>query len=144
MQQSISNAEFIKKLIPHREPMIMVDGLQYYDGKKAMCTLRILESFLFVENTHFSENGLIEHMAQSTALFTGYKYHLQDLPTKVGFIAAIKNLKIEGLPKVNDLISTEVQITHEIDNITIVKVRSKVKESTISSAEMTLVLKENE
>lgn len=143
LQQPIMDIDVIKQLIPHREPMIMVDGLVYFDGEKAISSFTILKSNIFVENIHFSETGLIEHMAQSAALFAGYKHVIQNLAVKEGFIAAIKNLVIERRPNVDEIISTEVQITYEIANMSIVSISSKVNNVTVASAEMTLVLKEN-
>ena len=144
LKESITDAEAIQKLLPHREPMLMVDGLVYFDGKKAIAELTILDTNIFVENNEFAETGLIEHLAQTAALMTGYKYENQNLPVKEGFIAAIKNLKIEGLPNIKDTISTEVEITYEMANMTNVTLVSKRNNEVLASAEMTLVLKENE
>jgi predicted hotdog family 3-hydroxylacyl-ACP dehydratase len=124
--------------------MIMVDGLIYFDGSNAIASFTIIDTNIFVENNYFSEIGLIEHMAQSAALLTGYKHNSQNLPIKKGFIAALKNLKIESLPKVNQVVSTEVQITYEIATMTIVKLTTKENNTIFATAEMTLVLKENE
>ncbi len=83
-------------------------------------------------------------MAQTAALMTGYKYNGQNLPVKEGFIATIKNLKIENLPNLNDTISTEAEITFEMANLTNVTLVSKRKNEVLAYVEMTLVLKENE
>lgn len=144
LENPITDIAIVKQLIPHREPMILVDGLLYFDGSNAITCLTILEANIFVENNHFSEMGLIEHMAQSAALLTGYKHKSQNLPIKEGFIAAIKNLRAESLPKVKEVILTEVQITYEIATMTIVRLTSKVNNCVVAMAEMTLVLKENE
>ncbi|MGJ8591520.1 MAG: hypothetical protein ACSHXF_03170 [Aquaticitalea sp.] len=144
IKEPISDVAAIQKLLPHREPMIMVDSLCYFDGVKAVVGLTVLISNIFVESEKFAETGLIEHMAQTAALMTGYKYNSQNLPIKDGFIASIKNLKIETLPNRDDMISTEAKITYELANMTNVTLVSKHNETILASAEMTLVLKENE
>ncbi len=144
LKEPITDTASIKKLLPHREPLLMVDGLHYYNEKRAIATLTILETNMFLENPNFAETGLIEHMAQTAALMTGYKYSIHNLPAREGFIAAIKNLKIEQLPKINDTISSTVEITFEMANMTNVYVVAKLKNEILASAEMTLVLKENE
>lgn len=144
LKEPITDAAALKKLLPHREPMLMVDGLLYFDGKKAIAELTVLETNIFVETKIFTETGLIEHMAQTAALMTGYIYESQNVTVKEGFIATIKNLKIENLPNINDIISTEAEITYEIANMTNVSLISKLKNDVLGSAEMTLVLKENE
>jgi predicted hotdog family 3-hydroxylacyl-ACP dehydratase len=140
----ITDGALIKKLLPHREPMLMVDGLLYFHGTKAVAELTVLETNIFVENNIFAETGIIEHMAQTAALMIGYKYDSENLPVKEGFIATIKNLKIEIVPILNDTISTEATITYEMANMTNVTLVSKRKNEVLASAEMTLVLKENE
>lgn len=144
LKAPITNKAFIKKLLPHRQPMIMVDALVYFDGSKAISGLTVSANNIFLENHTFSETGLIEHMAQTAALLIGYKSHMENLPVKEGFIAAIKNLKINCLPMIQDMITTEVNITFEMANMTNLNVVSKLKDESIASAEMTLVLKENE
>lgn len=144
LENPITDLAFIKSLLPHREPMLMVDGLSFYNDSKSVSQLTISGENLFVENNLFVESGLIEHMAQSAALMIGYKYHIQNLPIKEGFIAAIKNLKIDRLPYINDCISSTVEITYELANMTNVKIVTKLTDYVLASAEMTLVLKENE
>lgn len=144
LKEPITDKRVIKNLLPHRDPMIMVDGLFYFDGSKAISGLTVLANNIFVENHIFSETGLIEHMAQTAALLIGYKFNMENLPVKEGFIAAFKNLKINRLPIIQDTISTEVNITFEMTNMTNVTVVSKLKNESIASVEMTLVLKDNE
>ncbi|MEZ4801481.1 MAG: hypothetical protein R2797_01820 [Gelidibacter sp.] len=144
LKKPITDKEAIKQLLPHRKPMLMVDGLVYFDGEKAVSNFTVAISNIFVDKTHFSEPGLVEHMAQSAALLTGYRHKIQNLPVKDGFIASIKNLKIERLPKVNDVIATEVKIAYGLPTMSIVHITSKTDEIDIASAEMTLVLRENE
>lgn len=143
LKEPITDLALIKKLIPHREPMIMVDALMYVDDSKAISQLTVTNTNLFVEKNKFSETGLIEHIAQTAALLTGYKYQSGNLPIQDGFIAAIKNLNIERLPFTMETISTEAKITYQLASLSIVQITSFIKEQTIASAEMTLVLKEN-
>ncbi len=72
LDKPIKDLAVIKQFLPHREPMVMVDGLLFYNEKKAISTLTILKENLFVENGYLAETGLIEHMAQTAALHVGY------------------------------------------------------------------------
>jgi 3-hydroxyacyl-[acyl-carrier-protein] dehydratase len=137
----IQNLETIKKLIPHRKPIIMVDGLIYFEDAKAETTLHILESNLFLENSVFLETGLIEHMAQSAALYTGYKnYNSQEDP-KEGFIASVKFFKLEQLPLIHQTISTHVTVTYESEQMSMMKFESYCDKVLLATAEMSTVLK---
>lgn len=142
LKEPITELEFIKKLIPHSEPMIMVDALVHYSPLKAISKLNIPGTNIFVEDGYFGETGLIEHMAQTAALYTGYKFYLDKLPVKEGFIGAVKSLNIWGLPKINDTITTEVQITYEVANMTVVKLITSLRGKIIAEAEMNTVINE--
>lgn len=142
LKEPIRKLEFIKKLIPHREPMVMVDALIYYSTLKAISELTISGTNIFVKDGYFSETGLIEHMAQTAALHTGYKFFLEKLPVNEGFIGSVKSLNIVKLPNVNDTITTELQIMYEVANMTIVKLITILGGKIIAEAEMNTVLKE--
>lgn len=144
LKEPIRESDFIKKLIPHREPMVMVDALVHYSPLKATSELTIPDTNIFVEDGYFSEAGLIEHMAQTAALYTGYKFYLEQLPVKEGFIGSIKSLNIVNLPKINDTLTTKVHITYEFANMTIVKLITTLGGKMIAEAEMNTVLNESD
>ena len=58
LKEPITDATAIKKLLPHREPMLMVDGLLYFDGKKAITELTVLEANIFVESSNFERRQI--------------------------------------------------------------------------------------
>lgn len=144
LKEPIRELEFINKLIPHREPMVMVDALVYYSNLKAISEFTIQGINIFVEDGGFSETGLIEHMAQTAALYTGYKFYLQKFPVKEGFIGAVRSLNIVKLPKINDTITTEVHITYEVADMTAVKLITSLTGKVIAEAEMNTVLKKSD
>lgn len=140
----ITDLHGIKKLIPHREPMIMVDSLLEFSDGNATVGLTILKDNLFVNNDEFSETGLIEHMAQAAALYNGFKNHVKEQSAKEGFIASIKKLNIQKLPKVDQVITTDVSIIHEIMHMSTVKLSTFSNGIEIANAQMNTVLKEEE
>lgn len=137
----ITDLANIKKLLPHREPMIMVDSLLEAGEGKATVGFTISKDNLFLSNNEFSETGLIEHMAQAAALYAGFKNYSEDNPAKEGFIASIKKLKIHKLPQIDAVLKTEVSIIHEIMVMTTVKLSTFINGVEIASAEMNTVLK---
>ncbi|TXE08335.1 hypothetical protein ES711_07455 [Gelidibacter salicanalis] len=140
MKIPITNLADLKKLLPHREPMMMVDSLLDFSEGKATVGFTILKDNLFVANNEFSETGLIEHMAQAAALYTGYKNYADNLPAKEGFIASIKTVSIQHLPKVNAYLKTEVAIVYELMHLTTVKLSIFNGNFEIANAEMNLML----
>ena len=69
----VSDKEQIKALIPQREPIIMVDKLLAYSDIEVKASLTITEENIFTAHNTFTEAGIIEHMAQTIALHSGYK-----------------------------------------------------------------------
>lgn len=115
LKQPILDVGFIKKLIPQKEPFVMVDRLFYFDETTAESGLFITEDNLLSDGTCFSEAGLVENMAQSVALHGGYGAYVNtEGAPKKGFLGAIKILEIMELPRINTLIKTYIKVNHDI------------------------------
>ncbi len=123
--QAIAEGEQLLRFIPQRSPMIMIDKLLFSDAEKCITGLHISEENIFCNNGLFCEPGLIENMAQTAAVQAGYNSSKQgnegeDKGAPIGFIGAIKDLKIHFLPSVNSEIITEIKIIHRIFDATVV------------------------
>lgn len=136
----ITQTDQIKCLIPQREPIIMVDTLLHFEVFKAISSLTISDATLFVKNGALQEPGVMEHMAQTVALYSGYEYHLAQQPIKTGYIATMQNFIISSLPKVGDTVTTTVLILKEMLNVNVVEITSKVNDQIIAKGEMKLIL----
>lgn len=143
LKTPITDLSKIKTLLPHREPMIMVDTLLECSEGHSTVGFKVQAEHIFVTNNEFSETGLIEHMAQAAALYIGFKNYSKNNPVKEGFIAAIKSLHIQQLPKVNATLHTEVTIIHEVNHTSVLKVATFINNLEIAHADMTTVLKED-
>lgn len=122
MTASVLPISDIRHLIPQKTPFVMVDTLLDFSEQHLVSNFTIVATNIFVENGQLSEPGLVENMAQSVALHTGYVYHLKNEPVPTGYIGSIKSITIEKLPKLNESISTKVQILHEFMGITMVEI----------------------
>ena len=133
----------IKELLPQREPFIMVGQLLYFDMEKTFVKTIITENNLFVDNGFFTQSGLIENIAQTCATRIGYinKYILKKA-IQIGFIGAIKNLKIFRLPEIGETIVTKINVVEEIFGMILVNAVIKSGEETITEAEMKIAIKE--
>ncbi len=136
------NPEFIKELIPQREPIIMVDAILEYEESKVVGGLMVSEDCIFVENNTLKEPGVLEHMAQTVALYTGYEYYLKNMQAPVGYIGSMKNVEILRLPKIGKKLVTTATILHEIMGVTLVNIETKVDEKIIAFGEMKTVIAE--
>lgn len=96
--------------------MLMVDLILDIDSNFVETTFLIQEDNIFVDNDIFIEAGLIENTAQTCSAIVGKKYFFEEDGTEnenvnvIGFISALKNLKIHSLPKTGDTIITKANL----------------------------------
>jgi 3-hydroxymyristoyl/3-hydroxydecanoyl-(acyl carrier protein) dehydratase len=136
----ISGAE-IKNYIPQREPIVMVDALYGVEENKSFTGLTVEKDNIFVEAGLLNESGIIEHIAQSCAARVGYYCKQRNIPVPVGYIGALKNIKISALPQVGQQMFTTVTVLQEVFDITLVSVEVKVGEIVIATGEMKIFLR---
>ncbi|MDQ8011310.1 MAG: ABC transporter permease [Flavobacterium nitrogenifigens] len=106
----------IQNYLPHRAPMLMVDLILNIDSSSVETVFLVEEDNIFVQNNIFIEAGLIENTAQTCSAIVGKKYFFDDNGLEnenvnvIGFISALKNVKIHALPKVGDSIITKANL----------------------------------
>lgn len=128
--------ENITDYIPQRAPFVMVDHVLVAEGNISKTSFAVKEDNLFVTNGVFTVPGLVENMAQTAAAGTGYRYHQNGEVVPVGFIGQVKNLKVFTLPKVGDVLNTEITVTHTMLSVHVVQAAVYVGETKIASCEM--------
>ncbi|NJO89241.1 MAG: 3-hydroxyacyl-ACP dehydratase [Chloroflexia bacterium] len=107
----------VNKYIPQREPFIMISRLSGVSDNTASSALDITNENIFVKDGYFQEAGIIENIAQTAAAMTGYHAIANNNEVKRGYLGAIKNLKINNLPKVNSQIETSITIENTVMNV---------------------------
>jgi len=134
----------IGHLIPQKHPFVMVDTLVSFSKTDIISEFTIKKDNMFFLNGKLSEPGLIESMAQSVALHTGYDFFLKGEDAPTGYIGSIKKIEIIKLPKIGETISTHVKILQEFLGITLVEIEvlNKNKE-VIASGQMKTVIAKN-
>ncbi len=136
----ILDKNFVENLIPQKFPFVMVDKLIDFKDNEIVVGLTVPEDNIFVKDGVFQESGLIEHMAQSVALYTGYQFYLKQQPAPVGYIGSIKNIEINQLPKLNDEVETIVTVLNEFMGVTLVDISTKLNGVEIAKGQMKTVL----
>ena len=140
LDSEITDESFLLGLIPQRAPFVMVDKLLHYSEKKIISGFTIPKGNILSTENHFSASGLIENMAQTIALHTGYKYHLANKPSPTGYIGAIKTAEVFEIPKVSQELTTTVEILHDIMNFTLVEAKVECDGKIIARSEMKTAL----
>ena len=142
LEHEITDESFLLGLIPQRYPFVMVDKLLHFSDKKIISGFTIPQGNILSTTTHFSAPGLIENMAQTIALHTGYKYYLANKPAPTGYIGAIKTAEVFETPKVSQELITTVEILHDIMNVTLVEAQVECNGKVIARSEMKTALAE--
>ena len=137
---TLFEGDFVGELIPQKFPFVMVDKLYSYTETSIISGLKIKPGNIFNNNGLFTEAGLIEHMAQTIALHTGYSFYLKNEPAPTGYIGSIKEIEITGLPKLGDEIQTTVSVLQEFAGVTLVDISTKINNIEIASGQMKTVL----
>jgi predicted hotdog family 3-hydroxylacyl-ACP dehydratase len=115
----LKQGEELLQYIPQRDPFVMVDKLYAIEDTKVVSGFTITKENVLVEDMVFQEGGLIENMAQTVALFAGYRAANLGKEAPIGYIAGIKDVVIHKLPLVGDGLQTKVEITNELMNVQI-------------------------
>lgn len=124
-------------IIPQREPFIAIGCLSDVDDRVTTSETLIEADSFFVEDGFFTSAGLIENIAQTCAARIGYiNKYIKKKKIKVGFIGAIRNLTVERLPEVGELIHTRIEVLEEVFGLLLVKAEISVENERIVFAEM--------
>jgi 3-hydroxymyristoyl/3-hydroxydecanoyl-(acyl carrier protein) dehydratase len=143
----------IKKYLPHRYPMLMVDMILIMDEKKVETIFEIKENSFFIQNNILTEVGLIENAAQTCSSVIAKDYFVdennldkEDVDV-VGFISTIKTLKIYKLPKAGDTIKTIATLASKFISseysLCTMNCKTFHKEELLLEGEINLLIQEN-
>lgn len=131
----------IHELLPQREPFVMVDKLVYFDEKTTTTSFLVREDNLFVENGRLNACALAENIAQTCAARLGYvnKYILKR-GIQIGFIGAVKDMKVIDTPVVGDVLTTTIHVLEQIMRLTLVTAVIRIGDRVVTTAEMKIAL----
>ncbi|MCC6288240.1 MAG: 3-hydroxyacyl-ACP dehydratase [Chitinophagaceae bacterium] len=95
---------------------------------------------IFVKNAVLTEPALIENIAQTAAVHTGYLCKQKNEPVPVGFIGAVQQLEVFNLPAVHDELETEITIKNQVLNVTLISGSITCRQKTIAQCEMKIFI----
>lgn len=137
---AIFGKDFVEDLLPQKFPFVMVDKMFSFTETTIVTGLEIKSENIFYADGQFQEPGLIEHMAQSVALHTGYEFYLRKETAPTGYIGSISGIEIKQLPALGENIQTTVTILQEFGGITMVEIETTLNGESIASGQMKTVL----
>ncbi|MCI1186378.1 3-hydroxyacyl-ACP dehydratase [Hymenobacter sp. DH14] len=141
----IATGEALTRLLPQRPPMLLIDALLECANDRTVSQFQVPADLVLVEDGYLSEAGLIENIAQTAAAGAGYGYQQGGAGAPpIGFIAAIKDLRVGALPAVGTVLTTEVLVQNQVLEFTIVRGTVRAAGATFAECEMRIFIKDSE
>jgi hypothetical protein len=140
------NREDVLKFIPQRQPIVVVHGLVSHSENTSVSEFHIEEGHLFVRDGKLLPSGLMENIAQTSALRSGYHFAQQMRDgggvkePPIGFIGALKNFMVSDLPSVGSVLKTTVTTTYEVMGMQVVEANVVCGKNVIATCEMKIFL----
>ena len=134
----------VGELLPQQPPFRFVDTLELWSEAEARVSFTPAPGNLLMEGKRLSATGLLEHMAQASAVRAGYfcKYILHR-PVKIGYIGQIRNFRLYRLPEAGERLDTSVFFREEAFNITLVEVEVRCGDKLLATASLKTALKDD-
>ena len=133
------NKEEIKQILPHREPMLLIDEVELIDGKAhGKCHIKGDEYFL---QGHFPGNPVVpgviqcEMLAQSACVLL-----IGEAAGKTPLFTGLDKVKFRGQVKPGDTLETECEILRQRGQFYFAKGTGKVNGKLCVSAEFSFAL----
>ena len=123
-------------LIPQKPPFVMVGKLLFTDEEITRSSFIVDADNVLVKDGYLLEAGLLENMAQTAALGAGYIAMAENKPVIAGYLGAVNNFEVFGLPGIADELITETKIENRIFNVTVVSGRVWNQGELIAACEM--------
>jgi hypothetical protein len=118
----------------------MIDALLYSDEKVTRTCFQVRQENIFVVNGFFREAGLLENIAQTAAAGVGYMIQKEKKPAPMGYIGAVKNFEVFELPGINEELETEITVTNQIFDITVITGTVICNQKIIAQCEMKIFI----
>ena len=132
----------VHELLPQQEPFVMIGTLTHFDRVRTVTELCVTAGNLFVESDHLNAAGLVENIAQTCAARIGYVNKFILLKgIQVGYIGAIRDLTVHGLPSVGETITTTVDVLEEVFGMTLATATITCGDRTLLTTQMKIAIK---
>ena len=136
--------EDIKRLIPQREPFIMVDEFEERDGNSAATALSVCpDNYFILPDETLAETGLIEHLAQSCSALVGAQAlskAIEQEHAPIGLIGEVKHFKCHRRPRVGEMVKSTITFGLTFGNVTLATGQAYVGEELIADINLKIFM----
>jgi 3-hydroxyacyl-[acyl-carrier-protein] dehydratase len=137
----LADIKSITQYIPQRSPMVMIHNLLEVTEDSAVTQFTIQPDNIFLHNKKLAEPGMVENIAQTAAVQVGYVCVQKKIVVPIGYIAAIRDLKVFDFPLENSTITTSVTVKNQVLDITLVEGVIRQNNQVLCQCEMRIFAK---
>ena len=132
----------IDRLIPQRDPILMVDRLlEAQDDTARTCLTVRPDNFFLDEDGRLDETGLIEHIAQSASTLAGYKaLHAGAARPPVGYIGEVKRFRLVRRPQAGEMLVTTITLGVETGGVSLLTGETQAAGQTVAATQMKIFI----
>ncbi len=133
----------VHQLLPQQEPFVMIDRLAGFDSAATVTETDVREPRIFVERGRLTAAGLIENIAQTCAARIGYvNRYILGKDVQIGFIGAIRDMRIAAAPAAGSTIVTRVKVLEEVFGMTLAEAVVTDRGRTVAEAQMKIAIQQ--
>lgn len=125
--------------LPQAPPFIFVDRFRIRDSEFEAAYI-VKENAYLTREGRLSPSGLVENMAQTAAVESGWAAGAEGLAPPVGFLGSVSQLEVRRLPAVGEQLLTRIQQTHQILQARVLKAEVQLDGEWIARCEMKIFL----
>lgn len=131
-------------LLPQQPPFRFVDSLESYTEQETVVSLTVGGGHMLMDGDTLSAAGLLEHMAQASAVRAGYRSYLLGEELRIGYIGQVRKYQINRLPRRGERLETTVTLVQDFFLISLVDVTVRCGEEVLASASLKSATQEEE
>lgn len=86
----------LASLLPHKPPMVLLDGIVGYSETHIVASVRICADSMFLRNGKVRSVVALEYMAQAIAAHAGMQGYKLGVPPKIGYIIGVPLMEFQA------------------------------------------------
>ena len=131
-------------LIPQKPPFVLISSLQHVSDSHSITTFTFDESHVLSNEGKMTIAGMMENIAQTAAAKMGYECNLLNKKIPIGFIGDVRDFSFTKLPLAGEEIETEIIITNQIFDVSIITGSVKLNGEEIAHCKMKIFVEPEE
>ncbi len=123
-------------LIPQKPPFVLISALLAVSESNSVTSFVFDEKHVLCTNGKLTVAGLMENMAQTAAVKMGYECNILGKKIPIGFIGDVRDFSFTKLPSAGEEIETEITITNQIFDVSMITGSIKLNGEEIANGKM--------